>query len=172
MATICSELAGGAGLRLSPSWWCLSGQSFVTAYVEGLPFEKRLGLDPLLQRGVGGQERPVDFPSVQQQVQKCALGIGERQNVGQNSPAFLNEPGSVLRQCLLIPRWTGAKGRPKLPRQFYAVELDIIGRDGPPVPAVHAAVSDEGGAEPFPLKFKRIEDVMAVEQVSPLLARE
>lgn len=48
----------------------LSAQSLVTAYVEGLPFEKRLGLDPLLQGGVGGQERRVDFSSLQQQVQK------------------------------------------------------------------------------------------------------
>lgn len=58
----------GSCRRSVPGRQCLSGQSLVAAYVEGLPFEKRLGLDPLLKGGVGGQERPVDFPSVQQQI--------------------------------------------------------------------------------------------------------
>ena len=38
----------GIGLESSPGWHRLSGQSLVTAYVEGLPLQQRLDLDALL----------------------------------------------------------------------------------------------------------------------------
>ena len=50
----------------------------MASHVEGLPLKQRLGLDASLQGGVGRQDRRVDFPPVQQQVQECALGVGER----------------------------------------------------------------------------------------------
>jgi hypothetical protein len=51
-----------------------SSQSLVTPNIEGLPFEKRLALDTFLQDCIGGQNRRVDFPFVEQQVQKFPFG--------------------------------------------------------------------------------------------------
>ena len=70
----------------------------MATHVEGLPFEKRLGLDALLKGCIGGQDRRVDFTFVQQEVEECLLGIGKRQQSGQASPGFLQQSRSVFRQ--------------------------------------------------------------------------
>ena len=46
-----------------------SSRSLVKPYIESLPFENRLALDAFLQGCIGGQNRRVDFPFFEQQVQ-------------------------------------------------------------------------------------------------------
>ena len=59
-----------------------SGQSLMTPHIESLPFQKRLALYTPLKGCVGGQNRRVDHPSVQQQIQERPLGIREGQHRG------------------------------------------------------------------------------------------
>ena len=66
-----SDLAVDACCQIGPgATQCLSGRYPAAPYVEGLPLEQRLGLDALLQSFVRRQDRRVDLPVVQQQIQK------------------------------------------------------------------------------------------------------
>ena len=51
-------------------WHVLSGQSLVAFYIKGLPLQKRLPLNTFLQGCIRSQNRSIDFPSVEQQVQE------------------------------------------------------------------------------------------------------
>ena len=44
-------------------------------YVKGLPLEKRLAVDALLKRFVRREDRCIDFPLFQQQIQKFTFWI-------------------------------------------------------------------------------------------------
>jgi len=57
-----------------------SDQSSMLTDIESLPFEKRLSLDTFLEGCISGQNRRVDFPFVEQQVQEFPLGIIEGQH--------------------------------------------------------------------------------------------
>ena len=46
-------------------------------HIKGFPFEKRLSLNTFLEGCIGGQNRRVDFPFVEQQVQEFQFGIIE-----------------------------------------------------------------------------------------------
>jgi hypothetical protein len=55
----------------------------VLSHIESLPLKKRLALDAFPQDRIASQERWVDFPFVEKQVQELALGIREGQNCRQ-----------------------------------------------------------------------------------------
>ena len=129
-------------------------------------------MDALLQSCIRGHNRRVDFTFLQQQIEERALGSSEGQHGRQGLTKLLNELRAECRQRGSVPRRTCAKGRTELSRQFQAIVIHVIDRYGPPILAVHPAEHHESDAEPVAIEIVRTENLMTVEQISRLSARQ
>lgn len=142
------------------------------ADVEGLPVQHRVRPNSFLQGRVGSKALGPYLASVQQFIQKTQIGIAQRDESGESLPRLRDQlvyPGGWTTSLIDDARLYGGHEHSLNVRRIEVESVEVYGT---PVDTVETSVNDKGDVQSLPVKVSFCEQLVGVEKISCLDARE